>query len=67
MVWCAFDSLPRAFVDQVATGGSMIAPIGPRDGMQELIRLSKLGSRFEREEIGTVRLQPLLRGVSAFI
>ena len=67
VVWCAFDSLPRAFVDQVATGGAMIAPIGPRDGMQELIRLSKLGSRFEREEIGTVRLQPLLRGLSAFI
>lgn len=67
VVWCAFDSLPRAFVDQVATGGSMIAPIGPSNGTQELIKLSKLGSRFERQEIGTVRLQPLLRGLSAFI
>lgn len=67
VVWGAFEALPRAFVDQVATGGMLIAPIGPQEGSQDLARFSKLGSRFERDDIGSVRLQPLLRGLSAVI
>ncbi|HEV7254535.1 MAG TPA: protein-L-isoaspartate(D-aspartate) O-methyltransferase [Mesorhizobium sp.] len=64
VVWGAFDSLPRAFVDQLASGGVMIAPVGGGEGEQDLARLTKLGSRFEREEIGKARFQPLLRNVS---
>src|SRR5690606_14735803 len=56
VVWAAFESLPRAFVDQLAIGGIMIAPIGPAEAPQELARLTKVGSRFEREDIGQVRL-----------
>src|SRR5690606_35612896 len=67
VVWAAFDSLPRSFVDQLSSGGTMIAPIGPEEGEQVLTRLTKIGSRFEREEIGTVRLQPMMRGVAAAI
>jgi protein-L-isoaspartate(D-aspartate) O-methyltransferase len=29
------------------------------------VRLTKVGSRFEREDIGQVRFQPLLKGVAA--
>lgn len=65
LVWGSFDALPKAFVDQVATGGVIIAPIGPSEGSQELARFSKQGSRFERQDIGSVRLQPLLQGMSA--
>jgi protein-L-isoaspartate(D-aspartate) O-methyltransferase len=65
VVWAAFDSMPRNFVDQLASGGVMIAAIGPADGVQKLARLTKLGSRFEREDIGEVRLQPLAQGVAA--
>jgi protein-L-isoaspartate(D-aspartate) O-methyltransferase len=66
-VWSAFDSLPRTFVDQLSSGGIMIAPIGPEEGEQVLARLTKIGSRFEREDIGTVRLQPIGRGVAKVI
>lgn len=59
VVWAAFDALPRAFVDQLATGGVMICPIGPADGVQTLARLAKVGSRFERDDLMTVRFQPL--------
>lgn len=59
IVWAAFDALPRAFVDQLATGGIMICPIGPADGVQTLARLAKVGSRFERDDLMTVRFQPL--------
>lgn len=65
VVWCAFDSLPKLFLDQLASGGSMIAPIGPEEDRQTLVRLIKVGSRFEREDLGEVRFQPFLRGVAA--
>lgn len=67
VVWAAFDSLPRAFVEQLSSGGVMIAPIGPAEDEQVLARLTKTGSRFEREDIGLVRLQPIARGVAAVI
>jgi protein-L-isoaspartate(D-aspartate) O-methyltransferase len=67
VVWAAFDSLPRTFVDQLSSGGIMIAPIGPEEGEQALARLTKIGSRFEREDIGRVRLQPIGRGVAKVI
>lgn len=67
VVWAAFESLPRNFVDQLSSGGTMIAPIGPAEGEQVLARLTKLGSRFEREDIGMVRLQPVATGLPAVI
>jgi protein-L-isoaspartate(D-aspartate) O-methyltransferase len=67
VVWAAFDSLPRAFVDQLSTNGIMIAPIGPAEDVQLLAKLTKTGSRFEREDIASVRLQPVVKGVAAII
>lgn len=65
--WASFDALPRHFVDQLSSGGVMIAPIGPPEDEQDLARLTKTGSRFERENLCQVRLQPLVEGVAAAI
>lgn len=65
--WAAFDEPPRRFVDQLATGGIMVAPIGPADGPQTMARLAKVGSRFERTDIEQVRLQPLMTGTAEAI
>jgi protein-L-isoaspartate(D-aspartate) O-methyltransferase len=65
VVWAAFDEHPRSFVELLSTGGVMVAPIGPGDGEQVLTKLAKVGSRFEREELGTVRLQPIVQGMAA--
>jgi protein-L-isoaspartate(D-aspartate) O-methyltransferase len=67
VVWAAFESLPRAFADQLSTNGIMIAPIGPAEDIQLLAKLTKTGSRFEREDIASVRLQPVVKGVAAVI
>ncbi|AZO74975.1 MAG: protein-L-isoaspartate(D-aspartate) O-methyltransferase [Mesorhizobium sp.] len=67
LAWAAFDSLPRFLLDQLSSGGVVIAPIGPEEGEQVLAKLTKVGSRFEREDIGMVRLQPILRSVAAVI
>jgi protein-L-isoaspartate(D-aspartate) O-methyltransferase len=65
VVWASFESLPRTFSDQLATNGIMIAPIGSADGEQTLAKLSKVGSRFDREDIGYARLQPIGRSIAA--
>lgn len=67
VVWAAFEGLPRIFVDQLASGGVLLAPIGPAEGRQQMARLTKVGSRFDREDIATVRLQPLTAGIAAAI
>ncbi len=67
VVWAAFESLPRFLLDQLSSGGIVIAPIGPEESEQVLAKLIKVGSRFEREDIGTVRLQPILPGVAAVL
>ncbi|MEO3385971.1 protein-L-isoaspartate(D-aspartate) O-methyltransferase [Mesorhizobium sp. CAU 1741] len=67
VAWAAYDTLPRGFVDQLSTGGIMVAPIGPGEGVQIMEKMSKLGSRFERVPVAEVRLQPMASGVAAAI
>lgn len=65
IAWAAFDQLPRHLADQIASGGTLVAPVGGAEERQAVMRLVKVGSRFEREDIGFARLQPLVEGVAA--
>lgn len=65
--WSAFDSPPRSFADHLVSAGVMICAIGGGEQAQILVRMSKIGSRFEREDIGTVRFQPIQRGLPAVL
>ena len=67
VAWAAYETLPRGFVDQLSTGGVMVAPIGPAEDVQVMEKLAKLGSRFERTPLAQVRLQPMAAGVAASI
>jgi protein-L-isoaspartate(D-aspartate) O-methyltransferase len=67
IVWASFDTMPRAFVDQLATNGVMICAIGPDEAEQTLVRLTKIGSRFERDDIARVRFQPLANSIAAVL
>ncbi|WP_295812954.1 protein-L-isoaspartate(D-aspartate) O-methyltransferase [uncultured Nitratireductor sp.] len=64
VAWAAFEEMPRRFVDQLATGGIMIAPIGSGNDVQTMAKLEKIGSRFERTDLENVRLQPLFKGAA---
>jgi len=64
VVWGAFEELPRRFVDFLASGGVMVAPLGPGDDVQIMARFTKIGSRFERVDLEPVRLQPLIKGIA---
>ncbi|WP_306051310.1 protein-L-isoaspartate(D-aspartate) O-methyltransferase [Oceaniradius stylonematis] len=63
VVWPAMEALPRGFSDLVVPGGIIVCPVGEGDGRQVLVRLTKVGNRFEREDIGTVRVQPMASGL----
>lgn len=65
LVTAAFSGLPRSFADQLASGGVMLAPILAEDGEARLARLTKIGSRFEREDLFAVPFEPLIPDVAA--
>ncbi|TYR31010.1 protein-L-isoaspartate(D-aspartate) O-methyltransferase [Mesorhizobium microcysteis] len=67
IVWASYEELPRSFVDQISTGGVMVAAVGPAEGTQVMEKLAKLGSRFERTPFAQVRFQPMASGVAAAI
>lgn len=67
IVHAAFETLPRAFLEQLAQHGQIICALGPGDGAQTLVRLQKVGSRLEREDLRQVRYQPLAAGTAAML
>ena len=64
---CSFDTVPKGFLDQLSSDGVMVAPIGPPDDVQNLTKLTKIGSRFEVENLFEVRCQPFTPGISQAI
>ena len=63
IVTAAADEVPRALTEQLREGGKMLLPLGPRDGTQHLVKLTKTaGGGLEREELIAVRFVPLLPG-----
>ena len=64
---CSFDDVPRGFLDNLASNGVMIAPIGPPDSPQILKKFTKIGSRFEAVDLFHVRMQPFIPGISRAI
>ena len=57
-----FSGLPKQYLDHLASGGAMIAAVGEPSEQQMLVRLTKIGSRFERQDLFPVRMSPLRRG-----
>ena len=64
VVTTAFDSLPRHYVDFLVSEGVMVAPIRDKEGTIRLARLTKIGSRFEREDFHEVPYLPMISGVA---
>jgi protein-L-isoaspartate(D-aspartate) O-methyltransferase len=61
LVAAAPAGIPDQLLDQLAVGGRLIIPIGPR-GRQELIRITRTAQGLERENLCTVSFVPLLEG-----
>ena len=63
----SFEELPKAFVEQMASGAMLVTAIGPGDGRQQIVRHQKQGSRFEVTPLFPVRLQPLEIGKASIL
>ncbi len=51
----AFESLPEPLETQLRDGGILLAPIGPRDGIQELQLCRKTNGQLTPTTVGSVR------------
>lgn len=63
IVTAAPPEVPTALEEQLADGGVLVVPVGPRFS-QDLLRLRRRGDRFERESLGPVAFVPMVPGPS---
>ncbi|WP_168990380.1 protein-L-isoaspartate(D-aspartate) O-methyltransferase [Aureimonas flava] len=63
----SFEELPKAFVEQMASGAMLVAAIGAGDGVQQIVRHQKQGSRFELTPLFPVRFKPLDAGKASVL
>jgi protein-L-isoaspartate(D-aspartate) O-methyltransferase len=64
IVTAAMEQLPDDLVDRLELGGILIAPVGPHQGVQTLVRVSRTAAGIERKELVEVRFVPALPGVA---
>ena len=66
IVTAAAPKIPKALIEQLAPGGILLAPLGPRDGVQMLTRFEKgPAGELKTEELMAVRFVPLVAGKAA--
>lgn len=59
-VTAAAERLPPALAEQLADGGRIVAPLGPLRGGQRLVRLTRHGDEWTREDLGAFSFVPLI-------
>ncbi len=63
LVTAAAEDPPGPLLAQLKVGGVMVLPVGQSDSVQTLIRVTRLETGFEYEELRPVRFVPLLEGL----
>ncbi|AIC27033.1 protein-L-isoaspartate O-methyltransferase [Rhizobium etli bv. mimosae str. IE4771] len=67
VVTAAFNAMPRFYTDQLVSGGSMIAPLMISENECRMVRLTKTGSRFEREELFEAPYLPIVPRLASLL
>jgi protein-L-isoaspartate(D-aspartate) O-methyltransferase len=62
IVTAAAEEPPPALVEQLIEGGIMVLPLGPHEGPQELVKLTKSKKGLKRDPLIAVRFVPLMAG-----
>jgi len=62
VITAAAETIPEALLDQLSDEGIMILPIGSHEGSQHIIKLTKLQTGTQREDLIPVRFVPMLPG-----
>jgi protein-L-isoaspartate(D-aspartate) O-methyltransferase len=64
IVTAAMEQIPENLIARLEAGGVLIAPVGPRQGVQTLVRLTRGAAGIERKELVDVRFVPALPGIA---
>ena len=64
IVTAAMEQIPEKLTGRLEPGGILIAPVGPHQGVQTLVRLVRTGAGFDRKELVDVRFVPALPGIA---
>jgi len=64
IVTAAIEQIPDALLERLQAGGILIAPVGPHQGTQTLIRVVRTEAGFERRNLVEVRFVPALPGIA---
>jgi len=64
IVTAAMREIPASLKNQLTPDGILIAPVGPHDGVQTLVRMRATATGFEQDELIDVRFVPALPGVA---
>ena len=64
IVTAAMEQIPDNLLQRLEVGGILIAPVGPHQGTQTLVRVMRRETGFERKELVDVRFVPALPGVA---
>ena len=64
IVTAAMEQIPDALAQRLEPGGILIAPVGPHQGTQTLVRMVRTDAGFERKELVDVRFVPALPGIA---
>jgi protein-L-isoaspartate(D-aspartate) O-methyltransferase len=64
IVTAAMEQIPESLIERLTEDGILIAPIGPRHGVQTLVRFSRTATGLDRKELVDVRFVPALPGIA---
>lgn len=64
LVTAAAEDPPGPLLSQLKIGGIMVLPVGQSDTVQSLIRVTRLDTGFDYEELRPVRFVPLVEGMA---
>jgi protein-L-isoaspartate(D-aspartate) O-methyltransferase len=64
IVTAAMEQVSEALTQRLEPGGVLIAPVGPQQGVQTLIRMVRTATGIERKTLMDVRFVPALPGIA---
>ena len=60
----AIERIPDSLLDRLEPAGILIAPVGPLQGVQTLVRATRTEAGFDRRDLVDVRFVPALPGIA---
>jgi protein-L-isoaspartate(D-aspartate) O-methyltransferase len=67
LITAAFNSLPRMFSDHLVSGGTLVVPIMMSETHCRIVRVSRTGSRFDREDLFDAPYLPIVPQLASYL